>query len=31
MNPEQSVADAEAQIRTIFDGWREQGLVGGTR
>ena len=30
MNPDQSVADAESQIRAIFDGWRGQGLVGGT-
>jgi len=30
MNPEQSVADAESQIRAIFDRWRGQGLVGGT-
>jgi ABC-type glycerol-3-phosphate transport system substrate-binding protein len=31
MNPEESVAQAEGQIRAIFDRWRDQGLVGGTR
>jgi multiple sugar transport system substrate-binding protein len=30
-NPEESVAQAESQIRAIFDRWRSQGLVGGTR
>jgi ABC-type glycerol-3-phosphate transport system substrate-binding protein len=30
MNPEDAVADAEAQIRPIFERWRQQGLVGGT-
>jgi maltose-binding protein MalE len=29
MNPQQAVADAEAQIRPIFDKWRRQGLIGG--
>ncbi len=29
MNPEQTVARAEAQIRPIFDKWRQRGLVGG--
>ncbi len=28
MNPEQTVARAEAQIRPIFDKWRRRGLVG---
>ncbi|MGH4015311.1 MAG: extracellular solute-binding protein [Pseudonocardiaceae bacterium] len=29
MTPEQAVARAEAQIRPIFDKWRQRGLVGG--
>ncbi|MDN5859373.1 MAG: extracellular solute-binding protein, partial [Pseudonocardia sp.] len=29
MNPQQSVAAAEAQIAPIFDKWRQRGLVGG--
>jgi ABC-type glycerol-3-phosphate transport system substrate-binding protein len=29
LNPEQAVADAERQIRPIFDKWRRRGLVGG--
>jgi ABC-type glycerol-3-phosphate transport system substrate-binding protein len=29
MTPEQTVARAEAQIRPIFDKWRQRGLVGG--
>jgi ABC-type glycerol-3-phosphate transport system substrate-binding protein len=31
MDPEESVSAAEGQIRSIFDRWRGQGLVGGTR
>ncbi len=27
--PQEAVADAEAQIKLIFDDWRAQGLVGG--
>ncbi len=30
-NPQQAVADAEAQIKPIFDKWRQQGLIGGGR
>jgi ABC-type glycerol-3-phosphate transport system substrate-binding protein len=30
MDPEASVADAEGQIKRIFDRWRSQGLVGGS-
>ncbi len=26
--PQQAVADAEAQIRPVFDKWRERGLIG---
>jgi len=29
MTPEQAVADAERQIKPIFDKWRQRGLVGG--
>ncbi|NIK57096.1 ABC transporter substrate-binding protein [Kribbella shirazensis] len=29
LNPEQAVADAERQIKPIFDKWRKRGLVGG--
>ncbi|MFN2496793.1 MAG: ABC transporter substrate-binding protein [Pseudonocardiaceae bacterium] len=29
MTPEQTVARAEAEIRPIFDKWRQRGLVGG--
>ncbi len=29
--PKDAVAEAEGQVRTIFDKWRKQGLVGGTR
>ncbi|TDD22054.1 extracellular solute-binding protein [Kribbella turkmenica] len=29
LSPEQAVADAERQIRPIFDKWRRRGLVGG--
>jgi maltose-binding protein MalE len=29
LNPQQAVADAERQIRPIFDKWRRRGLVGG--
>ncbi|MBO0875907.1 MAG: extracellular solute-binding protein, partial [Pseudonocardia sp.] len=28
--PQQAVADAEAQIRPIFDRWRQRGMIGGT-
>jgi multiple sugar transport system substrate-binding protein len=28
--PGQAVADAEAQIRAVYDEWRSKGLVGGT-
>jgi ABC-type glycerol-3-phosphate transport system substrate-binding protein len=31
MDPEESVSAAEGQIKSIFDRWRGQGLVGGTR
>jgi multiple sugar transport system substrate-binding protein len=30
MNPEQAVAEAESQIRGVFERWRGQGLVGGS-
>lgn len=30
LDPEQAVADAERQVRTVFERWRGQGLVGGT-
>jgi len=29
MKPEQSVAEAEKQVKAIFKKWREKGLVGG--
>jgi ABC-type glycerol-3-phosphate transport system substrate-binding protein len=29
LSPEQAVADAERQIKPIFDKWRKRGLVGG--
>jgi len=29
LNPQQAVAEAEAQIKPIFDKWRRRGLVGG--
>ncbi|GAB2672450.1 ABC transporter substrate-binding protein [Kribbella swartbergensis] len=29
LSPEQAVADAERQIKPIFDKWRQRGLVGG--
>ena len=29
MTPEQTVARADAEIRPIFDKWRQRGLVGG--
>jgi ABC-type glycerol-3-phosphate transport system substrate-binding protein len=29
LNPQQAVADAERQIKPIFDKWRKRGLVGG--
>ena len=29
MSPEQAVADAEQQVKAIFDKWRAKGLVGG--
>jgi ABC-type glycerol-3-phosphate transport system substrate-binding protein len=29
LNPQQAVADAERQIKPIFDKWRRRGLVGG--
>jgi multiple sugar transport system substrate-binding protein len=29
LNPQQAVADAERQIKPIFDKWRSRGLVGG--
>jgi ABC-type glycerol-3-phosphate transport system substrate-binding protein len=29
LSPEQAVADAERQIKPIFDKWRRRGLVGG--
>ena len=28
VTPQQAVADAEAQIRPIFDQWRSRGLIG---
>jgi multiple sugar transport system substrate-binding protein len=31
MKPDEAVADAEKQVKTIFDKWRRQGLVGGTK
>lgn len=31
MTPAAAVADAEKQVKTIFDKWRRQGLVGGTK
>ncbi len=31
MNPEDAVTAAEDQVRRIFDRWRGQGLVGGSR
>jgi multiple sugar transport system substrate-binding protein len=31
MKASDAVAQAEHQIKTIFDGWRRRGLVGGTR
>jgi multiple sugar transport system substrate-binding protein len=30
MDPEAAVADAEAQVKRIFERWRGQGLVGGS-
>ena len=30
MDPDAAVADAEGQIKRIFDRWRSQGLVGGS-
>jgi ABC-type glycerol-3-phosphate transport system substrate-binding protein len=30
-DPDAAVAEAESQIQGIFDRWRSQGLVGGTR
>jgi multiple sugar transport system substrate-binding protein len=30
MSPADAIADAESQIRSIFERWRGQGLVGGT-
>ena len=29
--PKQAVADAEAQIKAIYQNWRSKGLVGGTK
>jgi ABC-type glycerol-3-phosphate transport system substrate-binding protein len=29
LSPEQAVADAERQIKPVFDKWRQRGLVGG--
>lgn len=29
LTPQEAVAEAEDQVRTIFDQWRERGLVGG--
>jgi multiple sugar transport system substrate-binding protein len=29
-SPEEAVAQAEAQIKPIFEKWRKRGLVGGT-
>ncbi|MGH3327947.1 MAG: hypothetical protein ACRDPT_09195, partial [Streptomycetales bacterium] len=29
LSPEQAVAEAESQIKPIFDKWRNKGLVGG--
>ncbi len=29
MTPAEAVADAEAQMKVIFDKWRSQGLIGG--
>ena len=29
MSPQQAVADAEQQVKAIFDKWRAKGLVGG--
>jgi multiple sugar transport system substrate-binding protein len=28
VSAQQAVADAEAQIRPIFDNWRSRGLIG---
>jgi multiple sugar transport system substrate-binding protein len=29
LSPQQSVAQADRQVRAIFDRWRARGLVGG--
>jgi multiple sugar transport system substrate-binding protein len=29
--PKEAVADAEQQIKAIFQSWRSKGLVGGTK
>ncbi|MBW3590796.1 MAG: ABC transporter substrate-binding protein [Actinobacteria bacterium] len=29
LTPQEAVSEAEAQVRTIFDQWRDRGLVGG--
>ena len=29
--PQQAVQRAEAQIKPIFEKWREKGLIGGAR
>lgn len=29
LTPQEAVSEAETQVRTIFDQWRERGLVGG--
>ncbi len=31
LSPKDAVADAEAQIKPIFDKWRARGLIGGGR
>lgn len=31
MAPEQAVAEAEAQVKTIFQKWRQKGLIGGSK
>jgi hypothetical protein len=28
-SPEESVAEAESQMRPIFEKWRRRGLIGG--
>ncbi|HEX2150110.1 MAG TPA: extracellular solute-binding protein [Actinomycetota bacterium] len=31
LSAQQAVAEADAQVKTIFQKWRDEGLVGGTR